>query len=173
MTARHLAAEHHQSAAFHHQQAAQFHHEASRHFETGKDYAHAAHQALLAHGHALRAFDGENAAGKYYKEHAPEAALKPEQSELHFAPKSAEDAKAGQTMLSGAEHHAAAADHHEQAARHNAEAAQHLNENNHDLAAREAQLAHRHAHYSVFHDDEAAMHYTEHYGKSGQSAQLA
>ena len=38
-----------------HEQATSFHREASRHFETGKDYAHGAHQAWIAHGYGLQA----------------------------------------------------------------------------------------------------------------------
>jgi hypothetical protein len=42
--------EHHNAAAVHHEQAALHHREASRHYAE-KDYAQAAHQALIAHGH--------------------------------------------------------------------------------------------------------------------------
>jgi len=45
------------AAHSHHEQAASFNREASRHFEAGKDYAHASHQAWTAHGHALQARD--------------------------------------------------------------------------------------------------------------------
>jgi hypothetical protein len=169
MTVNHNATEHHTSAAFHHQKAAQFHREASRHYELGKDYAHAAHQALIAHGHGLRAIDQGNAAGKYYA--GQDGGLLGKYPEpIPLSP-----GKALETMdikLSGSEHHAAAADDHEHAAQHHLQAAKHLDEKDYELAAHEAQIAHRRAHFSIFHDDEAAMHHVEHYGKSGQSAEI-
>jgi hypothetical protein len=57
MTAEDRAARHHASAATHHRHAMQFHREASHHYQIGKDYARAAHQALVAHGHTLKAID--------------------------------------------------------------------------------------------------------------------
>jgi len=170
MTVQDNVAEHHASAAFHHRQAAQFHREASRHYEIGKDFAHAAHQALIAHGHALRAIDHGNQAGKYYA--GQDGSLLQKYPEpVPLAP--AKAVEAAETDLSGSQHHAAAADEHEQAAEHHAQAAKRLDEKDYELAAHEAQMAHRHAHYSIFHDDEAAMHHVEHYGKSGQSAEIA
>ena len=43
--------EHHLAAADHHESAALHHRNASKHYQEG-DHAHAAHQALIAHGHA-------------------------------------------------------------------------------------------------------------------------
>src|SRR5271170_1814435 len=105
MTAKHDSAEPHASAAIHHAAAARFHREASRHFQVGEDHAHAAHQALLAHGHGLRAMERGNQADAYY------------------------------ATLSVAEHHTAAANHHEQAARHHGQAAKYREDEDYALAA--------------------------------------
>jgi len=159
---------HHASAAHHHMQAAHYHREASRHYQVGKDYAHAAHQALLAHGHAMQAIAQGDKAKQYYDGHAGKGSLKyPE------APRSAgmlpEMAPAG---LSGVDHHAAAADHHDKASWHHDQAAKHDEKKDHVPAGQEAQLAHGHARYAVFHGDEAAKHHIEHFGKSGPTAEI-
>jgi hypothetical protein len=60
--------EHHNAAAVHHEQAALHHREASRHYAE-KDYAQAAHQALIAHGHTQQAIRHGNEATKYHVEH--------------------------------------------------------------------------------------------------------
>jgi hypothetical protein len=172
MTAKNGATEHHTSAAFHHGQAAQFHHEASKHYQTGKDYAHAAHQALIARGHALHAIDRGNEARKYYAEHNGNALPSSPQPVLHFPMKSLEATATGHPGLDGAEHHATAALHHEQAARHHGQAAKHYEQKEDALAAHEAQIADDHARRSVFHGDEAAKHHVEHYGKSGPTAEI-
>jgi hypothetical protein len=59
--------EHHVAAAEHHAHAATHHRQASVHYE-GKDYAHAAHQALIAYGHTQQAVRHANDATKYYLE---------------------------------------------------------------------------------------------------------
>jgi hypothetical protein len=59
--------EHHVAAAAHHEQAALHHRLASQHY-TEKDYAHAAHQALIAHGHMQQAVRHGNEATKYHVE---------------------------------------------------------------------------------------------------------
>ena len=69
MTGSREQSAHHTAAVEHHQQAARFHREAARHYQTGKDYAHAAHQALTAHGHALRALEHGQAASTSYAAH--------------------------------------------------------------------------------------------------------
>jgi hypothetical protein len=51
MTKNHTGAEHHSLAANRHEQAARHHRQASKHYEE-KDYAHAAHQSLIAHAGA-------------------------------------------------------------------------------------------------------------------------
>jgi len=173
MSENHGAAEHHNRAAMHHTQAARYHNEASRHYETGKDYAHAAHQALVAHGHALRALRyGDEARTHYAPHHLSEPTRSSEPAPRAIAG-SLEIVGSTPAKLSNAEHHTAAAAHHKKAAHHHQEASRLGGERKYAEAAHEAQMAHRHAHYSVFHDDEAAMHHAEHYGKSGQSAELA
>ena len=57
MTLEQRAAANHTAAATHHIYARQFHLVAARHYQIGSDYAHAAYQALIAHGHTLRAMD--------------------------------------------------------------------------------------------------------------------
>jgi hypothetical protein len=61
-------AEHHDAAAVHHEQAAVHHREAARYYAQ-KDYAHAAHEALIAHGHTQQAMRHGNEATKYHVEH--------------------------------------------------------------------------------------------------------
>jgi hypothetical protein len=166
MTARHRATEHHTAAAAHHAQAAMYHRESSKHYQIGKDYAHAAHQALIAHGHSLHAIDSSNEAGKYYAQH--DGTAKYPEPIARFTGKALVE-----TKLSGADHHAAAADHHEQAARHHDLACKHCDARDYGLAAHEAQVAHGHAQHSVFHGNEAAKHHVEHYGKSGPTAEIS
>jgi hypothetical protein len=61
-------AEHHIAAAEHHEQAAAYHRRASEYYAE-KDYAHAAHQALIAHGHTQQALRHGSEATKYHLEH--------------------------------------------------------------------------------------------------------
>jgi len=157
----------------HHTHAAQYHHESSRHYETGKDYAHAAHQALVAHGHALLGLKYGGAAHGHYAGHHLTDLPKPSDSGPRVAIRSAEVVGMSPDGIGSAAHHVAAATHHEQAARHHLEAARLCAEKDYARAAHEAQMAHRHAHYSIFHDEEAAMHHVEHYGASRQSAEIA
>ena len=65
MNTKHSKKGHLEAAASHHEQAARHHREASRHFEDGRDFAHAAHQAMMAHGHTLHAIDQAHAAGAH------------------------------------------------------------------------------------------------------------
>ncbi|MGO8917924.1 MAG: hypothetical protein ACLQJR_18640 [Stellaceae bacterium] len=58
-------AEHHTAAAEHHEQAASHHRLASKHYAE-KDYAHAAQQALIAHGRSQQAVRHGNEATKYH-----------------------------------------------------------------------------------------------------------
>jgi hypothetical protein len=141
LTAKHRAAQHHASAAIHHEQAVRYHREASRHYQTGKDYAHAAHQALAAHGPALLAIDRGNEASKHYAGHDGNTLPKYPEPVPRFPVKSLESAEAMESNLSGAEHHAAAADHHEQGARHHGLASKHCDGKDYALAAQEAQIA--------------------------------
>ena len=173
MTENHMASEHHRTAARHHTQAANYHHESSRHYENGEDYAHAAHQALIAHGHALLGLKYGDEAWAHYAGHHLSDLPKPSDPGPSVAVRSLGVVETTPGEISGAAHHAAAATHHEQAAHHHQEAAKLCGEKDDARAPHEAQMAHRHAHYSFFHDDEAAMHHVEHYGKSGQSAEIA
>lgn len=68
MTRMFTGKEHHLAAADHHEQAAWHHRQASKHYED-KDHAHAAHQALTAHGHTQQAVRHGNEATKYHVEH--------------------------------------------------------------------------------------------------------
>ena len=169
---QHKAAGHHRTAASHHTLAAGYHSEASKHYEQGKDYAHAAHQALAAHGHALLALKYGDEARSHYATHHLGDLPRPADPGPRAALRSLEVVGAPADGLDAAEHHAAAATHHEKAAQHHHEAAKLCDDKDYARAAHEAQMAHRHAHYSIFHDDEAAMHHVEHYGKSGQSAEI-
>jgi hypothetical protein len=58
-------AEHHTAAAEHHDLAANHHREAAKRF-AAKDYAHAGHQALMAHGHTQLAARHANEATKHH-----------------------------------------------------------------------------------------------------------
>ena len=168
-----MSAQNYASASAHHQRAAHYHQEASRHYRSGKDFAHAAHQALLAHGHALRAMDFGHEAAKPHGKHTIECSragmpvATPLVAPLLDAPAIL------QKGLDGADHHMAAAEHHAAAAIHQGKAAVLFREKHYEEAAKEAQLAYRHAHHTVFHDDAGARHYVEHYGKAGPIAELA
>jgi hypothetical protein len=168
------AAEHHVAAAMQHMQASRHHRESARHYETGKDFAHAAHQSLLAYGHAIRAVKAGDEARTHYAQHHLGVLPKPSAADPASRPVVAILDAAGTppAHLNGVDHHIAAATHHEQAARHHKEAARQCSEKAYARAAHEAEMAHRHAHYSIFHFNEAAMHHVEHYGKSGQSAEI-
>jgi hypothetical protein len=159
MTIKQSAAGHHASAASHHKQAAQFHREASRHYQIGKDYGHAAHEALTAHGHALRALADAQAARASY----PQPAGGP--SPFTMARSAARAApKAVGLVMGTAAHHVVAAEHHEAARRHHAEATTHCEAGQSDKAAQETNYALEHARNAISHGDQAAMHHSEHYG---------
>ncbi len=170
MTERLNTAGQHGLAADHHDRAARYHREAGRHYEIGKDFAHAAHMALLAHGHTSRALDHGRQAGQYYAgRHAAEATEPKPPAPV----KSDDTATTLETRMSAAEHHAAAAANQDHAARHHREAARRLTEIEDEQAVSAARIAHRHAHFAVFHGDEAAMHHVEHYGKAHPTAEIA
>ena len=152
MTAKQGAAGHHASAVSHHGQAMQFHREAARHYQIGKDYAHAAHQALVAHGHTMQAMEHGQKAAEAYAEHGGNP-----------LPKYLDRADAtSEVALTAAEHHAAAAGHAEEAGRHHSQAAKYYADKEYTLAAKAAQTAHLHAQQSVFHGDEAAKYHVRH-----------
>lgn len=169
MFQQHDAAGHHAAAAAHHGHAMRHHREASRHYRVGKEYAHAAHQSLVAHGHALRALDSGYAASKVYAEHhgfalPPHRALNGLADPSSSTPKVARDSS---------EHHDAAASLHDHAGRHHSLAAAQFSTQRYAQAMHDMQLAHGYAQRSLFHGDEAAKHHVEHYGKSAPSAELA
>jgi hypothetical protein len=160
---------HHAAAAVHHQQAARFHREASRHYQIGKDYAHAAHQALTAHGHALRALEHGQAASIRYAtyESSPLPGYLSRSSGM-----SATTSVASPIILTGTEHHAVAANHHDAAGQHHERAGKHNAAEHYVRANHATKEALKHSDHALFHADQAAMHHMEHYG-SHPSAELA
>ena len=169
MTGSREQSAHHTAAVEHHQQAARFHREASRHYLIGKDYAHAAHQALTAHGHALRALEHGQAASTSYAAH--EGSPLPTYLSRSTG-ESGSTAVASPKVLTMAEHHTIAADHHDAAARHHENARTHSDAEHYVRANHATKEALRHTEHALFHGDQAAMHHMEHYG-SHPSAELA
>lgn len=147
---------HHEAAKAHHEQAAMHHRSAATHYTFGKDYAHAAHQAFLANGHALRAYDQSKAASRLYAE------------QRQATPMPA----AAPSETSCAERHAVAADLHEMAARHHNQAARRQSGQNLALAAEDAFRGEMLGRDALFHGDGAASHHVEQYGKSGPTAEI-
>lgn len=129
---------HLEAAASHHEQAALFHREASQYYEAGKNYEHAAHLAVLAHGHAQHAIDEMLVVAK----HAG-------------APSSA---GAVDSDLTAAQHHAAASALHTQAAQHLRHAVK-LFESDRSAVAHETQLGLAVALRALVHGKEAAKQY--------------
>jgi hypothetical protein len=125
---------HLEAAASHHEQAARFHREASQYYEAGKDHDHAAHQAVLAHGHALHAVDEENVAAKHAGVPAPAGSV--------------------ESGLTAAQHHAAASELHIQAAQHLRRAVK-LFEDDRSAVAHETQLGFALALRALAHGNEA------------------
>lgn len=140
MSTKHSKKAHLEAAASHHEQAARYHHGASRHFEEGKDYAHAAHEALIAQGHTLHAIDQAHDAGAHNATTPPTM-----------------PASTGSVANNAnvAKHHALAAELHEQAAQHMRHAAK-LFEQDRSAAAHDAQLALTLALRALSHGNEAA-----------------
>jgi hypothetical protein len=130
---------HLEAAASHHEQAARFHREASHHFDAGKDYDHAAHQAILAHGHALHAIDEANNAVKHNA--GASTVLPPPTGSAN--------------STTAAQHHATAAELHGQAAQHLRHAAKHFDEDR-SAVAHDTQLAFSLALRALSHSNEAA-----------------
>ena len=168
MSAAQDPSDHHASAATHHEQAAQFHRAASRHYQMGKDYAHAAHQAISAHGHALWALEQGQAASAYYAEQADSPLPSYVARSLENATSTA---VATPRTLNGPAHHDVAADHHDAAGRHHLQAAAHRSAEHYIRACHQTRNALDHGKHAIFHGDQAAKHYTEHYG-SHPSAEL-
>ena len=129
---------HLEAAASHHEKAAVFHREASQFYEAGKNYEHAAHLAVLAHGHAQLAIDEVHVAAKHAS-----------------APSSAGAVDNG---LTAAQHHAAASALHTQAAQHLRHAVQ-LFDADRSAVAHETQLTLSLALRALVHGNEAAKQY--------------
>jgi len=172
MTEEFRAAEHHGSATVRHQQAMRYHREAATHYQLGKDYAHAAHMALVAHGYGWQAIDHGEQANTFYIDEAAKSASGPTSTVPPFPSRSIEATGIEQAALDCQAHHVSAADHHEHAARQHDEASKHCGARNYSLAARAAQIAHSHALQATFHSNEAAKHHAEYYGKSRPTAEL-
>lgn len=172
MPQKHDAAGHHAAAAAHHAAAKQHHRAASVHYREGKDHAHAAHQSVIAHSHALHALDRGYEASKLYA--TPHGIALPPHREAGSGVLGAPD---GATHISVAardsgSHHEAAAELHDNAARHHTLALEHLDRRDHGQAGHDAQLAHGYAQRSIYHGDQAAKHHSEHYGKASPSAEI-
>jgi hypothetical protein len=131
---------HLEAAASHHEQAARFHREASHHFGAGKDYDHAAHQAIMAHGYALHAIDEAN---NVVKHNAGASTVLPPPT------------GSAEHSTTAAQHHAAAAELHGQAAQHLRHAAK-LFDDDRSAVAHDTQLAFSLAVRALSHANEAA-----------------
>jgi hypothetical protein len=142
MSSKQSKKEHLVAAASHHEQAARFHHGASRHFEAGKDFAHTAHQAMMAHSHTLHAIDEAHDAGAHNVNVPP----------LTRAPA---DATVTSATAIAVKHHATAAELHLEAAQHMRHAAK-LFDQDRSAVAHDAQLALTLALRALSHGNEAA-----------------
>jgi hypothetical protein len=140
MNTKHSKKSHIEAAASHHEQAARHHREASRHFEDGRDFAHAAHQAMMAYGHTLHAIEQAHDAG------------------AHSAnPPSITSPSTGLAVSASdvAKHHAAAVELHTQAAQHMRHAVK-LFDQDRSAVSHDAQLALTLALRALSHGNEAA-----------------
>ncbi|WP_193727851.1 hypothetical protein [Paraburkholderia franconis] len=140
MNTKHSKKGHLEAAASHHEHAARHHREASRHFEDGRDFAHAAHQAMMAHGHTLHAIDQAHDAGAHS---ANTPSISPPSS------------VSGVSAADVARHHAAAVELHTQAAQHMRHAVK-LFDQDRSAVSHDAQLALSLALRALSHGNEAA-----------------
>jgi hypothetical protein len=168
MTTLQTGREHHTFAIDHHIKAVECHWEASEYCQ--KDYAHAAYQALLAHGHTLVAVIHGNKASKYYGECDCEALRKNPYPPPRIPAQSLEAAETLGPPLSAAWHHKAAAEHHNEAARHHGRACNHFDRKRYALAAQESKIAYSHSQSALFHGNEAAMRHIDQHGNSNLNA---
>jgi hypothetical protein len=145
MNTKHSKKGHIEAAASHHEQAARFHREASRSFEAGKDYDHAAHQAIMAHGHVLHAIAHAHDAGAHTTGTPP------------ITPPST---GSGASTATAAFHHATAAQLHDQAAQHMRNAAKHFDQDR-SAVAHDAQQALALALRALSHSNEAAKQHVK------------
>jgi hypothetical protein len=139
MNAKHGRKRHFEAAVSHHQEEGRFHRETSRHFEAGNDFSRAAHQAMMANGHALHAIDRANDALKH-NAGTPQIAPPP--------PSFAENSP------SAAQHHAMAAELHKQSALHLRSAARHFDQDR-GAVTHETQLVFSLERRALSHNDEA------------------
>jgi hypothetical protein len=139
---------HLEAAASHHEQAARFHREASQYYEAGSDQDHAAHQAVLAQGHALHAIDESNVAVKHAGASSP--------------------AGSGESDLTAAQHHAAASELHVQAAQHLRRAVK-VFDTDRSAVAHETQVGFTLALRAIAHGNEAAKQYVTTLREKGAS----
>jgi hypothetical protein len=137
---KHSKKGHLEAAASHHEQAARHHREASRHFEDDRDFAHAAHQAMMAHGHTLHAIDQAHAAGAH-STNTPSIPPPSTGSVIDAA--------------DVAKHHAAAVELHTRAAQHMRHAGK-LFDQDRSAVSHDAQLALSLALRALSHGNEAA-----------------
>ncbi|MDE1006069.1 MAG: hypothetical protein OSB38_10420 [Paraburkholderia fungorum] len=140
MSTKHNKKGHLEAAASHHEQASRYHRAASRYFEAGQDHAHAAHQAMMAHGHTLHAIDQAHEAGTH---------------SANTPPITAASSGSGSDSANAAKHHATAAELHDQAAQHMRHAVK-LFDQDRSAVAHDAQLALSFALRALSHGNEAA-----------------
>jgi len=142
-----------------HEHAARLHTEAAKHYIAGKDYAHAAHQALAAHGHALFALaQGQKVVEHYRTRTHSEMAI--ENNPLSRSDLVSLSASGPvQCGLHAVLHHEAAAQLHEHAARFLRQATGHYEHGDIALAAHEAQAAHAISLCAIDQSNEAAKHH--------------
>ncbi|CAG9269851.1 conserved hypothetical protein [Paraburkholderia unamae] len=143
MNTKHSKKMHIEAAASHHEHAAQHHREASRHFEEGRDFGHAAHQALMAHGHTLHAIDQAHEAGAHGSNTQP------------AAPPVASSTGSGVSGAEVAKYHAAAVELHMQAAQHMRHAVK-IFDQDRSAVSHDAQLALSLALRALSHGNDAA-----------------
>ena len=154
--ARSAALDDHAAAAGHHRQSAAFHRGAGRHFQVGKESDQAAHQAALAHGHALLAIAfGGRVAGYYCRHHGNIAGSGPGLI-TRAAVEAAEAALALRPGLGVSAHHERAAAHHERAAHLHLKAKESCDASDFSLALSDTGSACTEARCALFHSDEAA-----------------
>ncbi|MCW0182727.1 MAG: hypothetical protein OJI70_13205 [Zavarzinia sp.] len=154
--ARSAALDAHAAASLYHQQAAAHHHEAGRHFQSGKDFAHAAHQASLAHGHALLGIDMGSHAADYYRRNHDDLATAGSGPITRASVEAVEAAGTLEAGLGVSAHHARAAIHHERAARLHLQAMESCDASDIALAISDTGSACTEAQCALFHGDEAA-----------------
>lgn len=165
MTVTESAVDHHSHAATHHERAAHFHREASRHYQIGKDYAHAAHMALLAQGHELHAAEHSRAASAVYAIHA----TSPLPGYLTRSTNTLKSAAVTVPLnLNGAAHHIAAADHSDAASQHHEQARTHNDAGHNIRACYETKKAIDHGKHAGFHTAQAALQHLSKFGKDAE-----